>query len=52
MPTHGFLTKAGKVRNQTSAISSLDDKKSVDPRQRNHRKQQPLLADQRDDHRR
>lgn len=34
MPTHGSLTKAGKVRNQTPKIAS-QNKKSEPPRERN-----------------
>ncbi|MCJ7610524.1 30S ribosomal protein S30e [Candidatus Bathyarchaeota archaeon] len=35
MPTHGSLTKAGKVRNQTPKIAS-QNKKSAPPRTRNN----------------
>ncbi len=34
MPTHGSLTKAGKVRNQTPKIQSMN-KKRPNPRSRN-----------------
>lgn len=35
MPTHGSLTKAGKVRNQTPKIEPDKKKKNVFPRKRN-----------------
>ena len=34
MPTHGSLTKAGKVRAQTPRIEGIE-KKSMSPRKRN-----------------
>jgi small subunit ribosomal protein S30e len=52
MPTHGSLTKAGKVRNQTPTIAPQDGKKSTGPRRRNRRKYQRLLSGKRDDKRR
>lgn len=52
MPTHGSLTKAGKVRNQTPTIASQDGKKSIGPRRRNRQKYQRLLSGKRDDRRR
>ena len=36
MPTHGSLTKAGKVRGQTPKIAPLEKKSSM-PRSRNSR---------------
>lgn len=52
MPTHGSLTKAGKVRNQTPTIASQDGKKSIGPRRRNRQKYQRILSGKRDDRRR
>jgi small subunit ribosomal protein S30e len=45
MPTHGSLTKAGKVRNQTPKLSSAK-KKKPSPSQRNWKnyKKRILLA--------
>lgn len=46
MPTHGSLTKAGKVRNQTPKIASTK-KKDPGPRRRNIRNFQRLIAGER-----
>lgn len=46
MPTHGSLTKAGKVRNQTLQITSILRKKRS-PQRGNRRSYQQLLADDR-----
>ena len=46
MPTHGSLTKAGKVRNQTPKIT-LNKKKSQGPLRRNHRKYVKMLENKR-----
>jgi small subunit ribosomal protein S30e len=46
MPTHGSLTKAGKVRNQTPQIASVTRKKRS-PQRGNRRSYQQLLADER-----
>jgi len=46
MPTHGSLTKAGKVRNQTPQIASVKRKKRS-PQQRNRRNYHQMLADER-----
>jgi len=43
MPTHGSLTKAGKVRNQTPKIES-QGRKSPIPRIRNRRNYAKLLV--------
>ncbi len=45
MPTHGSLTKAGKVRNQTPQIASEKNGNRMGPRRRNHRNYMRLLAD-------
>jgi small subunit ribosomal protein S30e len=45
MPTHGSLTKAGKVRNQTPRIKSTKRKKPSGPRMNNHQKYGRLLSD-------
>jgi small subunit ribosomal protein S30e len=45
MPTHGSLTKAGKVRNQTPKIDS-QGRKSPIPRIRNRRNYAKLLANE------
>ena len=37
MPTHGSLTKAGKVRAQTPKVDKTSNKKSTTPRKRNRR---------------
>lgn len=45
MPTHGSLTKAGKVRNQTPKIASATNKrKSTGPRRRNRANYLRMLA--------
>jgi small subunit ribosomal protein S30e len=46
MPTHGSLTKAGKVRNQTPQIASINRKKPS-PQQRNRCNYHQMLADER-----
>jgi small subunit ribosomal protein S30e len=46
MPTHGSLTKAGKVRNQTPKVT-LNKKKSQGPARRNHRKYVKMLENKR-----
>jgi len=46
MPTHGSLTKAGKVRNQTPQITSIPRKKRS-PQRGNRRGYQKLIADDR-----
>ncbi len=46
MPTHGSLTKAGKVRNQTPKIT-LNKKKSRGPLRSNHRKYVKMLENKR-----
>ncbi|MFQ6077060.1 MAG: 30S ribosomal protein S30e [Candidatus Bathyarchaeia archaeon] len=46
MPTHGSLTKAGKVRSQTPRVASRK-KKSLGPRRRNLRNYQRLLSGRR-----
>ncbi len=46
MPTHGSLTKAGKVRNQTPQIVAIKRKKRS-PQQRNRRNYHQMLADER-----
>jgi len=46
MPTHGSLTKAGKVRNQTPKIT-LNKKKSQGPLRRNHLKYVKMLENKR-----
>ena len=46
MPTHGSLTKAGKVRNQTPQIASIKRKKRS-PQQRNRRNYHQMLSDAR-----
>ena len=43
MPTHGSLTKAGKVRNQTPKVAS-SNKKSVSPRRRNLQKYKLMVS--------
>lgn len=43
MPTHGSLTKAGKVRGQTPKIAPRN-KKSPGPRRSNVRKYQRMLS--------
>jgi small subunit ribosomal protein S30e len=45
MPTHGSLTKAGKVRNQTPRIESTKRKKTSGPRMNNHQKYGRMLSD-------
>lgn len=47
MPTHGSLTKAGKVRNQTPKITSDKKRKSLGPRRTNQRNYVRMLADTR-----
>jgi small subunit ribosomal protein S30e len=49
MPTHGSLTKAGKVRNQTPQIASVTRKKRG-PQRKNRRSYQKLLAEERYNH--
>jgi small subunit ribosomal protein S30e len=49
MPTHGSLTKAGKVRNQTPKIASESTRKTMGPRRKNHRNYTKMLADTRFD---
>jgi len=46
MPTHGSLTKAGKVRNQTPK-NAPNKKKSQGPMRRNHRKYVKMLENKR-----
>lgn len=46
MPTHGSLTKAGKVRNQTPKIKPIQ-KKNPSPRKRNIRNFQRMLSGKR-----
>ena len=46
MPTHGSLTKAGKVRNQTPQIAS-NKRKKRSPQQRNRHNYHQMLADAR-----
>jgi small subunit ribosomal protein S30e len=46
MPTHGSLTKAGKVRNQTPKINSITRKKRS-PQRGNRRSYQKLLTEER-----
>ncbi|UCH02053.1 MAG: 30S ribosomal protein S30e [Candidatus Bathyarchaeota archaeon] len=46
MPTHGSLTKAGKVRNQTPKIPPTR-KKNTSPRRRNLRNYQKMITNQR-----
>lgn len=43
MPTHGSLTKAGKVRGQTPKVESQGKKRPI-PKVRNHRNYVKLLA--------
>lgn len=45
MPTHGSLTKAGKVRNQTPKVAS-NKKKNIGPRRRNHRNYQKFIKNE------
>ena len=45
MPTHGSLTKAGKVRNQTPQIAPIKRKKRS-PQQRNRRNYHQMLAEE------
>ena len=47
MPTHGSLTKAGKVRNQTPKLTPLP-KKSPSPRARNLRNYKKRFLNQTD----
>ena len=47
MPTHGSLTKAGKVRNQTPKIASRN-KKNPNPRKRNKQNYKKMLLGQRE----
>lgn len=47
MPTHGSLTKAGKVRSQTPKVASRK-KRSLGPRRRNLRNYQRMLSGNRD----
>jgi small subunit ribosomal protein S30e len=44
MPTHGSLTKAGKVRNQTPQITTISRNKRS-PQRGNRRSYQKLLAE-------
>ncbi|MBD3172549.1 30S ribosomal protein S30e [Candidatus Bathyarchaeota archaeon] len=37
MPTHGSLTKAGKVRSQTPQVEKTVDRSSPGPRRKNRR---------------
>jgi len=46
MPTHGSLTKAGKVRNQTPRLAPRE-RKSLSPRVRNRLKYEKLMKDER-----
>ena len=48
MPTHGFLTNAGKVRNQTPKLASR--KKNLGPRRRNFQDYWKTLSDKQNLH--
>jgi small subunit ribosomal protein S30e len=51
MPTHGSLTKAGKVRDQTPAITTTS-KPKLGPRRRNKQSYLKLLNDDHRNHQR
>jgi len=51
LPTHGSLTKAGKVRSQTPRIETKK-KKTLGPRRRNLKNYQRLISGKRDFNRR
>ncbi|MFC1803437.1 30S ribosomal protein S30e [Thermoproteota archaeon] len=48
MPTHGSLTKAGKVRSQTPKIEGIS-KKSPTPRKRNRRNYKTRIVNPREE---
>jgi small subunit ribosomal protein S30e len=50
MPTHGSLTKAGKVRNQTPKLAPKKSK-SLGPKRRNFQDYQKLLTENQNSHR-
>ena len=47
MPTHGSLTKAGKVRSQTPRIESKK-KKNLSPKRRSRRNYKNLISGRRE----
>jgi small subunit ribosomal protein S30e len=44
MPTHGSLTKAGKVRNQTPKLTPIK-KKNIGPKRKNRQDYRKLISE-------